>query len=49
MYMQLQEVLKLVREAYDRYEFSNVYNAVNNFVSTELFILFRNCERCCVY
>lgn len=36
MYMRLQEVLKQVREAYDRYEFSNVYHAVNNFVSTEL-------------
>lgn len=36
VYMRLQEVLKQVREAYDRYEFSSVYHTVNNFVSTEL-------------
>lgn len=31
VYVKLQELIKEVREAYDRYEFANVYHAVNNF------------------
>ena len=32
MYMKLQEVIKTVRAAYERYDFASVYHAVNNFV-----------------
>ena len=36
MYMRLQDVVKVVRAAYDRYDFSTVYTTVNNFVAIEL-------------
>lgn len=49
MYMRLQEVLKQVRAAYDRYEFSAVYHAINNFVSVELSAFYLDVAKDVVY
>ncbi|WP_342472892.1 isoleucine--tRNA ligase [Metasolibacillus sp. FSL H7-0170] len=49
MYMRLQEVLKTVRAAYDRYEFSTVYTVVNNFVAIELSSFYLDIAKDVVY
>nr|WP_106784071.1 isoleucine--tRNA ligase [Lysinibacillus timonensis] len=49
MYMRLQDVLKQVRTAYDRYEFSSVYHAVNNFVAVELSAFYLDIAKDVVY
>ena len=50
MYMCLQDIVKAVRAAYDRYDFSTVYTTVNNFVAIELiFILLRYRKRHCLH
>ncbi|MED3660331.1 isoleucine--tRNA ligase [Ureibacillus sp. FSL K6-8385] len=49
MYMRLQEVLKQVRAAYDRYDFSAVYHAINNFVSVELSAFYLDVAKDVVY
>ncbi|WP_042471730.1 isoleucine--tRNA ligase [Bacillus ndiopicus] len=49
MYMRLQEVLKTVRAAYDRYEFSTVYTVVNNFVAVELSSFYLDIAKDVVY
>lgn len=49
MYMRLQDVLKTVRAAYDRYEFSTVYTVVNNFVAIELSSFYLDIAKDVVY
>ncbi|MEC1179430.1 isoleucine--tRNA ligase [Metasolibacillus meyeri] len=49
MYMRLQDVLKTVRAAYDRYEFSTVYTVVNNFVAVELSSFYLDIAKDVVY
>ncbi len=49
MYMRLQDLLKQVRTAYDRYEFSNVYHVVNNFVAIELSAFYLDIAKDVVY
>lgn len=49
MYMRLQDLLKQVRASYDRYEFSNVYHAVNNFVAVELSAFYLDIAKDVVY
>ncbi|WP_342581131.1 isoleucine--tRNA ligase [Ureibacillus sp. FSL W7-1570] len=49
MYMRLQEVLKQVRAAYDRYDFSAVYHSINNFVSVELSAFYLDVAKDVVY
>lgn len=49
MYMRLQDVLKTVRAAYDRYEFATVYTAVNNFVAIELSSFYLDIAKDVVY
>ncbi|CAM5187391.1 Isoleucine--tRNA ligase OS=Ureibacillus acetophenoni OX=614649 GN=ileS PE=3 SV=1 [Ureibacillus acetophenoni] len=49
MYMRLQDVLKQVRAAYDRYEFANVYHVVNNFVAVELSAFYLDIAKDVVY
>lgn len=49
MYMRLQDVIKQVRTAYDRYEFSTVYTIVNNFVAVELSSFYLDIAKDVVY
>lgn len=49
MYMRLQDTLKTVREAYDRYDFSTVYTTVNNFVAIELSSFYLDIAKDVVY
>ncbi|MEK4228662.1 isoleucine--tRNA ligase [Solibacillus sp. FSL H8-0538] len=49
MYMRLQDVVKTVRTAYDRYEFAAVYHAVNNFVAIELSSFYLDIAKDVVY
>ncbi len=49
IYMRLQEVLKTVRSAYDRYDFAAVYHAVNNFVAVELSSFYLDIAKDVVY
>ena len=49
MYMRLQDVLKTVRAAYDRYDFSTVYTTVNNFVAIELSSFYLDIAKDVVY
>lgn len=49
MYMRLQDVLKSVRAAYDRYEFSTVYTVINNFVAQELSSFYLDIAKDVVY
>jgi isoleucyl-tRNA synthetase len=49
MYMRLQEVIKAVRAAYDRYDFSTVYTTVNNFVAIELSSFYLDIAKDVVY
>ncbi|MEJ9279998.1 MULTISPECIES: isoleucine--tRNA ligase [Ureibacillus] len=49
MYMRLQDVLKQVRAAYDRYDFSAVYHSINNFVSVELSAFYLDVAKDVVY
>ena len=49
MYMKLQEVIKTVRAAYDRYDFATVYHTVNNFVSGELSSFYLDIAKDVVY
>ncbi|WP_144509344.1 isoleucine--tRNA ligase [Bacillus sp. FJAT-22090] len=49
MYMKLQEVIKTVRAAYERYDFASVYHAVNNFVSGELSSFYLDIAKDVVY
>ena len=49
MYMKLQEVIKTVRAAYDRYDFATVYHVVNNFVSSELSSFYLDIAKDVVY
>ena len=49
MYMKLQEVIKTVRAAYERYDFATVYHVVNNFVSSELSSFYLDIAKDVVY
>ena len=49
MYMRLQDVLKQVRAAYDRYDFSTVYTTINNFVAVELSSFYLDIAKDVVY
>ena len=49
MYMRLQDVIKQVRAAYERYEFSTVYTIVNNFVAVELSSFYLDIAKDVVY
>ncbi|TQR20816.1 isoleucine--tRNA ligase [Psychrobacillus vulpis] len=49
MYMKLQEVIKSVRAAYDRYDFASVYHNVNNFVAGELSSFYLDIAKDVVY
>ncbi|BAK17506.1 isoleucyl-tRNA synthetase [Solibacillus silvestris StLB046] len=49
MYMRLQDVVKTIREAYDRYDFSTVYTTVNNFVAIELSSFYLDIAKDVVY
>jgi len=49
MYMRLQDVLKAVRNAYDRYEFAAVYHTINNFVAVELSAFYLDVAKDVVY
>ncbi|WP_342600575.1 isoleucine--tRNA ligase [Psychrobacillus sp. FSL H8-0483] len=49
MYMKLQEVIKTVRAAYERYDFASVYHAVNNFVAGELSSFYLDVAKDVVY
>ncbi|MBD8035512.1 isoleucine--tRNA ligase [Solibacillus sp. A46] len=49
MYMRLQDVIKTVRAAYDRYDFSTVYTTVNNFVAIELSSFYLDIAKDVVY
>ncbi|MDM5246831.1 isoleucine--tRNA ligase [Lysinibacillus sp. G4S2] len=49
VYMRLQDVLKTVRAAYDRYDFAAVYHAVNNFVAVELSSFYLDIAKDVVY
>ncbi|WP_413365370.1 isoleucine--tRNA ligase [Lysinibacillus sp. 3P01SB] len=49
MYMRMQDVLKTSRAAYDRYEFSTVYHAINNFVAVELSSFYLDIAKDVVY
>ena len=49
MYMRLQDVIKQVRGAYERYEFSTVYTIVNNFVAVELSSFYLDIAKDVVY
>ncbi|MDU4914965.1 MAG: class I tRNA ligase family protein, partial [Staphylococcus epidermidis] len=49
VYMRLQDVLKTVRAAYDRYDFAAVYHAVNNFVALELSSFYLDIAKDVVY
>ncbi|MDN4494172.1 isoleucine--tRNA ligase [Ureibacillus aquaedulcis] len=49
MYMRLQDVLKAVRNAYDRYEFVSVYHTINNFVAVELSAFYLDVAKDVVY
>ncbi|WP_431029405.1 isoleucine--tRNA ligase [Lysinibacillus sp. LZ02] len=49
MYMRMQDVLKAVRTAYDRYEFSAVYHTINNFVAIELSSFYLDIAKDVVY
>ncbi|WP_391120860.1 isoleucine--tRNA ligase [Psychrobacillus sp. L3] len=49
MYMKLQEVIKTVEAAYERYDFASVYHIVNNFVSGELSSFYLDIAKDVVY
>jgi len=49
IYMRLQDVLKTVRGAYERYDFAAVYHAVNNFVAVELSSFYLDIAKDVVY
>ncbi|KPN97324.1 isoleucine--tRNA ligase [Lysinibacillus sp. ZYM-1] len=49
VYMRLQDVLKTVRAAYDRYDFAAVYHVVNNFVAVELSSFYLDIAKDIVY
>ncbi|MGG2075158.1 isoleucine--tRNA ligase [Lysinibacillus irui] len=49
VYMRLQDVLKAVRAAYDRYDFAAVYHVVNNFVAVELSSFYLDIAKDVVY
>ncbi|MEG0439197.1 MAG: isoleucine--tRNA ligase [Solibacillus sp.] len=49
MYMRLQDVVKTIRAAYDRYDFSTVYSTVNNFVAIELSSFYLDIAKDVVY
>ncbi|MBD8031669.1 MULTISPECIES: isoleucine--tRNA ligase [Solibacillus] len=49
MYMRLQDVIKTIRAAYDRYDFSTVYTTVNNFVAIELSSFYLDIAKDVVY
>ncbi|WP_429984199.1 class I tRNA ligase family protein [Lysinibacillus pakistanensis] len=49
VYMRLQDVLKTVHAAYDRYDFAAVYHAVNNFVAVELSSFYLDIAKDVVY
>lgn len=49
VYMRLQDVLKTVRAAYDRYDFATVYHTVNNFVAVELSSFYLDIAKDVVY
>ncbi|MGM9966721.1 MAG: isoleucine--tRNA ligase [Rummeliibacillus sp.] len=49
MYMELQNLIKTSREAYDHYEFATVYKAVNNFIATELSSFYLDIAKDVVY
>lgn len=49
VYLRLQDVLKQVRAAYDRYEFANVYHTINNFVAVELSAFYLDVAKDVVY
>lgn len=49
LYMRLQDVLKTVRAAYDRYDFAAVYHVVNNFVAVELSSFYLDIAKDVVY
>lgn len=49
MYMRLQDVLKTVRAAYDRYDFSTVFTTINNFVAIELSSFYLDIAKDVVY
>ncbi|WP_036131174.1 isoleucine--tRNA ligase [Lysinibacillus sphaericus] len=49
VYMRLQDVLKTVRAAYDRYDFAAVYHTINNFVAVELSSFYLDIAKDVVY
>ncbi|GGG21115.1 isoleucine--tRNA ligase 1 [Lysinibacillus alkalisoli] len=49
MYMRLQDVLKAVHAAYERYDFAAVYHTVNNFVAVELSSFYLDIAKDVVY
>ena len=49
VYMRLQDVLKHVRAAYDRYDFASVYHTINNFVAVELSAFYLDIAKDVVY
>ncbi|QBP41529.1 isoleucine--tRNA ligase [Paenisporosarcina antarctica] len=49
MYMKLQELIETVRKSYDKYDFASVYNAVNNFVSSDLSSFYLDIAKDVVY
>lgn len=49
VYMRLQDILKTVRAAYDRYDFAAVYHAINNFVAVELSSFYLDIAKDVVY
>lgn len=49
MYMRLQDVVKAVHAAYERYDFAAVYHTVNNFVAVELSSFYLDIAKDVVY
>ena len=49
VYVKLQDLIKEVREAYENYEFANVYHAVNNFCTGELSSFYLDIAKDVVY
>ncbi|MBO2534495.1 isoleucine--tRNA ligase [Rummeliibacillus suwonensis] len=49
MYMELQNLIRTSREAYDQYEFATVYKAVNNFIASELSSFYLDIAKDVVY
>ena len=49
MYLRLQQLIETVRNAYERYEFSTIYHAVNNFCTVDLSSFYLDIAKDVVY